>query len=50
MYEFWCDYVKPKFGEKGKLCYTDTDSFILYIKAGDFCKDIAENVETTFDT
>ena len=21
MYEFWYDYVKPKYGEKAKLCY-----------------------------
>ena len=32
MYEFWCDYVKPRYGEKAKLCYIDTDSFIIYIK------------------
>ena len=30
--EFWYDYVKQKYGEKGKLCYMDTDSFILYKK------------------
>ena len=23
MYEFWYDYVKPKYGEKGKLCYME---------------------------
>ena len=23
MYEFWYDYVKPKYGEKAKLCYMD---------------------------
>ena len=34
MYEFCYDYVKPKYGEKTKLCYLVTDSFILYIKAG----------------
>ena len=28
MYEFWYDYVKPKFSEKAKLCYIDTNSFI----------------------
>ena len=32
IYEFWYDYVKPKYGKKGKLCYMDTDSFIVYIK------------------
>ena len=29
MYEFWYDYVKPKYGENAKLCYIDTDSFII---------------------
>ena len=32
MYEFSYDYVKPKYGEKSKLCYMDTESFIVYIK------------------
>ena len=32
MYEFWHDYVKPKYGKKEKLCYIGTDSFIVYIK------------------
>ena len=50
MYEFWYDYVKPKYGEKAKLCYMDTDSFIVYIKTGDIYKDIAKDVETIFDT
>ena len=50
MYEFWYDYVKPKYGEKVKLCYMDTDSFIVYIKTEDIYKDIAEDVETRFDT
>ena len=31
-YNFWYNYVKPKYGEKEKLCYMDTDSFIVYIK------------------
>ena len=29
MYEFWYDYVKPKYFEKTKLCYMDTGSFFL---------------------
>ena len=50
MYEFWYDYTKPKHGEKAKLCYMDTDSFIAHIKTNDIYKDIAEDVETKFDT
>ena len=45
--QFWYDYVKPKYDEKAKLCYMDTESFILYIN--DIYKYIAEDVETTFD-
>ena len=40
MYEFWYDYMKPKYREQAELCYMDTDSFIVYIK----------DVETRFDT
>ena len=29
MYNFWYDYFKPKYKDKAKLCYTDTDSFII---------------------
>ena len=36
MYEFCYDYTNPKYGNKAKLCYTDTDSFIIYIKTEDF--------------
>ena len=25
MYEFWYDYIKPKYKDKAKLCYMDTD-------------------------
>ena len=50
MSEFCYDYVKPKYGKKEKLCYMDTDSFILYIKTNDIYKVTAEYVETRFDT
>ena len=50
MYEFWYDYINPKYGDKAKLCYTDTDSFIIYIKTEDFFKDISNDVERWFDT
>ena len=50
MYEFWYDYVKPKYGEKAKLRYMDIDSFTVYIKTDDIYKDIAEDVATRFDT
>ena len=50
MYEFWYDYIKPKYGDRAKLCYMDTDSFIIYVETEDFYKDIANDVERWFDT
>ena len=50
MYEFWYDYMKPKYANNVKLCYMDTDSFIMNIKTNDFYKDISNNVENRFDT
>ena len=50
MYEFWYDYIKPKYQDRAKLCYIDTDSFIIHIKIEDFYKQIANDVETWFDT
>ena len=50
MYEFWYDYVKPKYVENPKLCYMDIGSFIVHIKTDDIYKDIAEDVEAIFDT
>ena len=49
-YEFWYDYVKPKYGENSKLCYMDTDNFIVHLKTDNNYKDIAEDVEARFDT
>ena len=49
IYEFWYDYVKPKYGENAKRCYKDTNSFVVHIKIEDIYKDIAD-VETRLDT
>ena len=51
MYEFHYDYMKKKYNEVDlKLLYMDTDSLVYNIKTEDFYKDIAEDVETRFDT
>ena len=50
MYEFWYDYMKPKYGNNVKLCYMDTDSFIMNIKTKDFFEDIASDIEKRFNT
>ena len=50
MYEFWYDYMKTKYGNKVKLCYIDTDSFIMNIKTNNFCENISNDVENRFDT
>ena len=59
MYEFWYDYIKPKYKEKARLCYMDTDSFIInyqnrrcsfIIKTDDFYEDIADDIEKWLDT
>ena len=50
MYKFWYDYFKPKYGDKAKLCYTDTDSFIIHIITEDFFEDISNDVEAWYDT
>ena len=50
MYKFWYDYIKPKYEDRAKLCYTDTDSFIIHIITEDFFEDIAGDVKIWFDT
>ena len=50
MYEFWYDYLKPKYKDKAKLCYMDTDSFVIHIFTEDFFEDINNDVERWFDT
>ena len=50
MYQFWYDYIKWKYGDRAKLCYTDTDSFVIYIKTEDFFEDISKDVDGWFYT
>ena len=50
MYEFWYDFMQPQYNDNVKLCYTDTDTFIINIKTNDFYEDIARDVENRFDT
>ena len=40
MYEFWYDYLQPEYNDKAKLCYMDTDSFVINIFTKDFFEDI----------
>lgn len=49
MYKFMYDFLKPKYAEKCRLAYTDTDSFILKLKTPDFYEDIRKNI-AMFDT
>ena len=50
MYDFHYQYIKPKYGDKAKLLFTDTDSFMYEIETEDFYKDIFGDVKDRFDT
>ena len=50
MYEFYYDYLKPKYNDKVKLLYMDTDSFVLHIETEDFFEDIKNDIHDWFDT
>ena len=50
LYEFYYDYLKPKFKDKVKLLYMDTDSFVLHIETEDFYEDIKNDIHDWFDT
>ena len=50
MYEFWYHYVKPNYKDKTKLCYMDTDSFVIHIFTEDFFEDINNDVVRWFDS
>ena len=49
MYEFHYDYIKPKYGEKAKLLFTDTDSLCYEIQTVDFYRDISPDAAKMFD-
>ena len=48
--EFWYEYIKPLYSDKARLCYTDTDKFIMHIKTEDFYQDISNDIDKWFDT
>ena len=50
MCEYWYDEMKPKYGDRIRLCYMNADSFIMHIKIEDFYRDIADDVEKKYDT
>ena len=50
LYKIWYDYIGPEYGNKVKLYYTDSDSFIINIKIEYFFEDISNDVERWFDT
>ena len=50
MYKFWYEYINPKYEDRAKLCYTDTDSAIIHIITEDCFVDISDDAERWFDT
>ena len=50
MYDFHYNYIKRQYGDKAKLLFTDTDSLCYEIKIDDFYTDIADAIESRFDT
>ena len=50
MFDFHYKYIIPKYGNKAKLLFTDTDSFLYEIQTEDFYKDISGDVKDRFDT
>ena len=50
IYMFWYEYLKPKYNDNVKLCYTDTDSFVTHIKTEYFFSDINNDVGKQFNT
>jgi hypothetical protein len=45
MYQYWYDYIKPEYGEKVNLLYTDTDSLVYEVETADIYADMAKNAD-----
>ena len=50
LYHFYYDYLIPKYKQKVKLMYMDTDSFVLEIETNDFYEHIKDGLKEWFDT
>ena len=50
MNDFVHGYLKPKYGSRAKVCYTDTDSIICDVQTDDVYKDMAGDAVEWFDT
>jgi len=46
MYEFYYDYLKPKYLDHCKLLFNDTDSFCCHIQTEDLYKDMSAKIST----
>ena len=45
MHEFWYDYLRPKYGDKIKLCFMDTDTSNYRFDTSNYSKDINRPLE-----
>ena len=50
MYVFWYDYIKGEYQNNAKLCYMNSDSFIIHIKTEDYYEDIVGDLDSIYDT
>ena len=50
MYKFWYNYIKSEYPKNAKICYIDTERFIIHIKTEDIYENIAYDVEKWFET
>lgn len=50
MLDIHYNYIKPKYGDKAELLFTDTDSLMYSVQTQDFYRDISGDVRKRFDT